>query len=187
MVSVFEQILQISIRIKELRQICEYTVEQAARAAGVTAEEYLDYEEGRADIPISVLYALAGFYNVELTTILTGGDPHLHKYTLVRKGDGVEIDRRKAYKYNSLAYKFIGKRMEPLFVTAPPEKDDEPISLSIHEGQEFEYVLSGRMKLVLGEEEFILNEGDCIYFDSSQPHGMRSVGEEDATFLAIIL
>ena len=38
-----------------------------------------------------------------------------------------------------------------------------------------------------GEEEFILNEGDCIYFDSSQPHGMRSVGEEDATFLAIIL
>ena len=95
-----EQILQISIRIKELRQICEYTVEQAARAAGVTAEEYLDYEEGRADIPISVLYALAGFYNVELTTILTGGDPHLHKYTLVRKGDGVEIDRRKAYKYN---------------------------------------------------------------------------------------
>lgn len=110
-----EQVLQISIRIKELRQICEYTVEQAARAAGVPVEVYLDYEEGRADIPISVLYALAGFYNVELTTILTGGDPHLHKYTLVRKGDGVEINRRKAYKYNSLAYKFIGKRMEPLF------------------------------------------------------------------------
>ena len=124
-----EQVMQIATRIKELRQICECTVEQAARAAGVSTNEYLDYEEGRADIPISVLYALAGFYKVELTTILTGGDPHLHKYTLVRKGDGVEIDRRKAYKYNSLAYKFIGKRMEPLFVTAPPEKDDEPISL----------------------------------------------------------
>lgn len=96
-----EQVMQIATRIKELRQICECTVEQAARAAGVSTNEYLDYEEGRADIPISVLYALAGFYKVELTTILTGGDPHLHKYTLVRKGDGVEIDRRKAYKYNS--------------------------------------------------------------------------------------
>ena len=123
-----EQVLQISIRIKELRQICEYTVEQAARAAGVPVEVYLDYEEGRADIPhkralcpgrLFITSSLPPFFLPGATRICTNT-------RWCAKGDGVEINRRKAYKYNSLAYKFIGKRMEPLFVTAPPEKTTSP-------------------------------------------------------------
>lgn len=181
-----DQVKAIAERIKELREICEYTPQQVAEAAGVSVEQYMTFEEGGRDIPVSVLYALADFYKVEMVTLLTGGDAHLHTYTLVRKGEGIKVHRRGEYTYNSLAYKFMCKKMEPLLVTAPLENGGH-IDTSSHEGQEFEYVLEGTLRLIMGGRELLLNEGDCIYFDSTIPHGMRSVGEKEAKMLVVIV
>ena len=68
-----DQVKAIAERIKELREICEYTPQQAAEAAGVPVEQYMTFEEGGRDIPVSVRYALADGYMVELGTLLTGG------------------------------------------------------------------------------------------------------------------
>lgn len=76
--------------------------------------------------------------------------------------------------------------MEPLLVTAPLE-NGEHIDTSSHEGQEFEYVLEGTLRLIMGGRELLLNEGDCIYFDSTIPHGMRSVGDKEAKMLVVIV
>ena len=181
------EVKAIAERIKELRDICEYTPQEAAQAASISVEQYLAFEEGNEDIPVSVLYALAEFYNVEMVTLLTGGDAHLRTYTLVRKGEGVKVKRHGEYDYTSLAYKFMSKKMEPLYVTAPVESDNDVIHTSSHAGQEFEYVLEGTLKLVMGGKELILNEGDCIYFDSTIPHGMRSIGDTEAKMLVIII
>ena len=121
-----------------------------------------------------------------MVTLLTGGDAHLRTYTLVRKGEGIKVHRRGEYTYNSLAYKFMCKKMEPLLVTAPLENGGH-IDTSSHEGQEFEYVLEGTLRLIMGGRELLLNEGDCIYFDSTIPHGMRSVGEKEAKMLVVIV
>jgi mannose-6-phosphate isomerase-like protein (cupin superfamily) len=108
----------------------------------------------------------------------------MHSYSLTRKGRGIAVDRRKSYKYQSLAYSFKGRIAEPFIVTAEPSNGD--IHFQSHAGQEFNYMLEGKMMLVIDKKELILNEGDSIYFDSSKPHGMKALEGKSAIFLAVI-
>ena len=181
------EILDIAARMKELREICEYTQEEMAQALGVIPETYASYESGRTDIPISAILAMAGTCHVEPSALLTGGEPKLHVYCLTRAGKGVGIDRRKEYRYKSLAYNFGNKVAEPFLVTTPVVPAGTPMVVNTHEGQEFDYLLEGTLRLTINGTELILYPGDSIYFDSSYPHGMQAVGNEPASFLAIVL
>lgn len=181
-----EQIKQIAIRIKDLREISGHTIETLAKELGISKEAYQEYESGNVDIPVSFLYELANKFNVELTAILTGEGPRLHTYSLVRKGKGVSVDRRKQYKYQSLAYNFVHKKAEPFLVTVEPEPDFSTVHFNSHPGQEFNYVLEGVLKIVINNHEVILNEGDSLFFDSSYNHGMQAMENKPAKFLAII-
>jgi len=182
-----DQIRQIAMRIKELREIHEISKETMAEELGIPLSLYNSYENGEADIPVSILYGIANKFNVELTAILTGEEPKLHIYSLVRKGKGIKVERRKEYNYQSLAYNFIHKKAEPFLVTVEPESTETPISLNSHPGQEFDYVLEGTLKIVIGNHELILEEGDCIFYDSSYKHGMKAMNNKPAKFLAVIL
>ena len=181
-----EQIRQIALRIKELREIAGLTVETLAQEFHIEPAVYRYYESGTVDIPVSILFNISRKFNVDLTEILTGGVPHLHEYCLVRKGKGVSVDRRKNYTYQSLAYNYVQKRAEPLLVTVPPDPGDSPFPLNSHPGQEFNYVISGTLKIIINNHELVLNEGDSLFFDSGFDHGMRAVGGKPARFLAII-
>jgi len=180
------QIKDIAERIKELREISGVTVESLAQELGISAETYREYESGNYDIPVSLLYEIAGKFNVELTEILTGEHPRLHTYSVVRKGMGVAINRSHHYDYQSLAPNFVHKRMEPLLVTVEPRKSDSEEKNS-HPGQEFDYVIKGRLAVTVDDHELILSEGDALYFDSNHPHSMRALDDQPAQFLAIIL
>ncbi len=182
-----EQIRQIAQRIKELREISGISIDTLAKEFNITPEEYAEYESGNVDIPVSFLYQVAGKFNVELSTLLTGEDPTLHTYSLVRKGKGVRVERRKDYKYESLAYNFKHKKAEPFLVVVDPQPEDVPVNFNSHPGQEFNYVLEGSMKVVIDGYELVLNEGDSLFFDSGYPHGMKALNNKPAKFLAIIL
>ena len=76
--------------------------------------------------------------------------------------------------------------MEPLYVCLEPHEDEaHEASLVAHGGQEFNLVLEGTVKVVLGKHEFFLNAGDSLYFDPRIPHGQRAVGGP-AKFVTII-
>ena len=181
------EILDIAARMKELREICEFSPEEMARELNVTPEAYASYESGAIDIPISVLLAMANACHVEPSALLTGGEPQLHVYCLTRAGKGVGIDRRKEYRYKSLAYNFGNKVAEPFLVTAGVVPAGTPLVVNTHEGQEFDYLIEGTLRLTINGTELLLYPGDSIYFDSSYPHGMQAVGSEPAKFLAIVL
>jgi quercetin dioxygenase-like cupin family protein/DNA-binding XRE family transcriptional regulator len=181
-----EQIRQIAIRIKDLREISGLSVQTLAKDLGIKTETYQEYESGNVDIPVSFLYELANKFNVELTAILTGDAPKLHTYSLVRKGKGVSVDRRKEYKYQSLAYNFVHKKAEPFLVTVEPDANGSTIHLNSHPGQEFNYVLEGVLKVIVNNHEVILNEGDSLFFDSGYDHGMQAMENKPAKFLAVI-
>ena len=181
-----EQIRQIAIRIKDLREISGLSTETLAKDLGIKAETYREYESGNVDIPVSLLYELANKFNVELTAILTGEGPRLHTYSLVRKNKGVSVDRRKQYKYQSLAYNFVHKKAEPFLVIVEPDSKDSTVHLNSHPGQEFNYVLEGVLKIIINNHEVILNEGDSLFFDSNYNHGMQAMENKPAKFLAII-
>jgi transcriptional regulator with XRE-family HTH domain len=177
---------QIAERIREIREIKGLSLESLSKGIGIPADTYRRYESGAVDIPIGVLYEVAGFFDIDLTEILTGESPRLHKYCVVRKGKGIEVERRAPYRYHSLAFNFIHKKAEPFLVEAEPSPDGAEVPQNSHPGQEFDYVLEGKLLIVIGGHELVLNEGDCVFFDSGERHGMKALDGAVARFLAII-
>ena len=174
---------QIPIRILELREILEKSPEEAAEAAGISVELYKKYESGELDIPISALYAIAAGLKTDVTVLITGEDPKMDSAAVCRKGKGVHIERYPGYEFSSLAYNFKGRTIEPLLVFLDPNKAPaKPVS---HNGQEFNYILEGCVKLIVNRSEYILNAGDSVYFDARIPHAQCAV-DGPAQFITII-
>lgn len=177
-----EQIVQIAARIRELREILDISPEEAAEKVGVETEEYKSYEDARADIPIGVLYGVAAEFGVDPTVLLTGDMPRMDEYTIVRGGNGVKVERYAGYSFNALAFNYKNREMEPMIVTL---SHTDTAELVTHSGQEFNYVLEGTIKVVIGKKEFTLDAGDSVYFNPAAPHGQRAVTEQ-AKFLTVI-
>ena len=177
---------QIAMRIEDLRESSDYTVEQMADMLNVSAEEYRKYETGEADMSISFLVKLSDVLGVDMTEILTGQTPRLNTLSVTRAGKGYETDSHDQYVYKNLAYNFIHRKIEPMYVTVRPE-DNKTLVPNSHDGQEFDYILSGTMHLVVGKNDIILNPGDSAYYDSRAPHAMEAVGDEPVHFLAIVI
>jgi transcriptional regulator with XRE-family HTH domain len=182
-----EQIKQIAERIKEIREISGISAETMADKLGVTHEKYMHYEEGETDIPVGLIFNISELFNVELPVLLGGANPKLHVYSIVRNGKGLRLERRKQYRYESLAYNFVHKKAEPFMVTIDPSPGDALLAFNSHPGQEFNYVIKGKMLLVIDNHEVILNEGDSIYFDSGYNHAMKALNNEQVKFLALVL
>ncbi len=166
-----DELLQIPKRIKELREILEISITEMAEKLNISHDEYEKYESGEKDIPVSALYAIAAALGTDCTVLMTGESPRMDSYTIVRRGDGVRVDRYSGYYIESLAFNFKNRQMEPALV--------------MHSGQEFNLVLEGKVKVTVGKNSFILNEGDAIYFDPNLPHGQAAV-DGRTRFLTVI-
>ncbi len=182
-----DKIKQIAERIRVLREIAGLSAEDISKDLGISSDTYLEYEGGKVDMPVSFLYEIANKFNVEMSAILTGEDPKLHIYSVVRKGKGVSVERRKEYKYQSLANNFIHKKAEPFLVTVEPSPLDEPVQYNFHPGQEFNYVIEGSVLVFIDKYQVLLNEGDSLFFDSAYKHGIKAEGEKPAKLIAVIL
>ena len=182
-----EQIQLIADRIKELREIAGISAESFAHELDIETELFLNYESGTTDIPVGFLYKVANRFNMELSALLRGDQPKVHVYSVVRKGKGLNVDRRKQYKYENLAYNFIHKKAEPFIVTVIPDPENLPLEFNSHPGQEFNYVLEGTLLIDVDGHEIILNEGDSVYFDSGYKHAMKALNNQQSRFLAFIV
>lgn len=180
-----DEMKMVAERLKGLREIMDVTPEEAAEVCRLKVEDYIRLETGTVDIPVGVLQSMAKKYNFELTTLISGDEPHMRHYFVTRKDKGLSIERRRDYKYQSLAYGFADRKADPFMVVASSE-DAGPIHFNSHPGQEFNYIIEGSLKLVIDNKELILEEGDSIYFDATKPHGMKALNGRDAKFLAII-
>ena len=182
-----DQIRQIAERLRGLREVLELTVDDLADQCDISAEEYHRSENGEYDISVSMLQKIARQYNVALDALMFGEEPKMSSYFLTRAGKGVSIERTKAYKYQSLASGFINRDADPFIVTVEPKDESVPMNYNSHNGQEFNYVLEGRMLLSINGKELILEEGDSIYFNSKLMHGMKALDGKKVKFLAVIL
>jgi transcriptional regulator with XRE-family HTH domain len=182
-----EQIQLIGARIKELREIEGISAESLAHELNIQSTLFSAYESGNIDIPVGFLYKVAHRFNIELSALLKGEEPKLHVYTIVRKGKGLNVDRRKQYKYENLAYNFIQKKAEPFIVSVDPFASNSQLEFNSHPGQEFNYVLEGTLMVIVDGHEIILNAGDSIYFDSRYNHAMKALNNRQVRFLAVII
>ena len=184
-----ELIIEIGERIRGMREILDIPAAEMAAVTGVGLDDYLAVEAGRKDFSFTFLYKAARRFGIDMTELLTGESPHLSGYTLVRQGDGLPIERRAGFRYLNLAALFRDRLAEPFMVTAPwdPDAEIKPIALGSHAGQEMDYIISGTLRVQIGQHEEIMHEGDTLYYDSGRPHGMVAIGGNPCRFLAIVL
>lgn len=183
------RISEIAERIRSLRNLMDISEEEMAQVTSLPVEKYREYENGQIDFSFTFLLKSSERFGVDITELLTGDNPKLSFYTVVRRGNGPQIERRKGFEYRHLAYLMKNRMAEPFLVTAPynEEEQNRPIEYSTHEGQEFDIVLKGILKIDIKGHVEVLNEGDSIYYDSGQKHGMIAIGGSDCQFLAVVI
>lgn len=177
---------EIAPRLAGLRDAMDLSVEDMAARLGVDAESVAAYESGTMEIPVSYLFTVAQVCGVDLTVLISGSEAHLTSFSLVKDGEGLSVERRKDYDYKSLAYKFTGRKMEPFRIKVPPKGPGETKTVT-HSGQEFIYMLEGRLELTLDGNPVVLEPGDSLYFSSHTPHSLRALDDKDAEFIDVII
>lgn len=184
-----EQIKQIAQRLRGLRDALDISIADIAETCHISMEDYKTYESGTVDIPMNFICQMANAYHVQPSALISGNETaYMSSYFLTRKDKGISVERQKAYKYQSLGMGFKNAKAEPFIVTVEPnDTPKEDLHLNSHPEQEFNMVLEGTLLLVIDGKELILNEGDSIYFDSTQPHAMKALNNKRVRFFAIIM
>ena len=180
---------EVAGRIKDLREAKGFTPEELAKLTGVSVEDYLLLEQGETDFSFTFIYKCAKACDVEVVDLLEGRSTTLTSFAITRRGEGLKILKQHGVEYNNLAPKFKDKLAEPFLVKFPyiPEEQNAPMKLNSHNGQEFDVIVRGSLKVQVGNHVDILHEGDSIFYNSLIPHGMIAVSEGGCDFHAVVL
>lgn len=174
-------------RIKKIRETEGISLEDLSSRTGFPVELLSQIENRTVSPQIGTIIKLAKSLKTVFGTLTAeeGEKP----YSIVRQSERKVVSRPAAqkghhYTYMSLASDVKGRHMESFIVKLEPETPDQ--ELSIHEGEEFIFVIDGEMKAKLGEKEEILSTGDTIYYLSNIPHLVTSNRKEPTYILAVI-
>lgn len=158
-----------------------------AEKTGYTKSYLSHIENIKRDPPISTLAKIAHALDEDVIFLITGEPreakpkkftivkPHERKFAMRSSGNG-------GYKYWSVTHKKKDRLMDAYIFTAEFDFPDEPAN---HEGQELVFMLEGTKEMVYDGERYIIEEGDCLCYDSNRPHCSRSIGDKPAKFLLV--
>ena len=165
-------------RLRKLRLDRGESLSTVARAVGVSIGFLSNLERSQVSASIGVMRKLAQYYGLNILDFFSADDAthplvHPEERRILEGGEGVQMEL--------LAWGKI--MMEPhLFRVAPGAGSGESYT---HVGEEFLYVTSGRLLILLGDQEFQLRTGDSFYFESKTPHRWYNPGKKDAVILWI--
>jgi transcriptional regulator with XRE-family HTH domain len=182
-------------RIVELRKTYSLSRETLAERSGLDPELIRHVEEGH--IPdLAPLLKISRALGVRLGTLL---DDHEELGPVItRAGEAGEAARfvtglspagaphsgaSPGLRFHALAPDKAGRHVEPFIVDIAADAEQ---AKSVHEGEEFIYVLAGELRVEYGDDSYSLSAGDSIYYDSIVPHRLSPAGEEALRILAVI-
>lgn len=174
-------------RIKKFRISQGFTLEKLAQKAGLTRGYLSKIERSKKAPPVSTLISIAKALKISMAEIFGEGEQNNVHISLVKKKERRVIARDGTifgYAYQTLAHQFRNKHMDPYILTLPIKAKQNTIFQ--HEGEEMLFVLEGVMKFFYGDQVFIAEEGDCLYFDSSIPHYGICQGNKETKCLMVI-
>ena len=132
-----DKLWEIAVRIREMREICDFTEEEMAQKTEVSLDEYRAYESGKLDFPFTFIHKCSLAFGIGITDLLEGQSAHLSSYTVTRKGHGQETAKEDGIEIQNLAPHFRKKIAEPYWVRYEYSADlqNKPIHLIKHSGQ----------------------------------------------------
>jgi transcriptional regulator with XRE-family HTH domain len=163
-------------RLRALRQERDTTLADLSAETGISVSTLSRLESGRRRANLELLLPLARAFQVPLDELVGApptGDPRLQLRPVSRNGRTIVPLSHRAGVIQ--AFKLV----------IPPSRKPEKPDLQTHEGYEWMYILSGRLRLVLGEHDLVLSPGEAAEFDTRVPHGFANAGPESAEVLAL--
>ena len=177
---------QIGARIKSLRIDRGLTLAEVADKSHFSRSYLSKLENSKTAPPVATLSAIADALGVHIADIFAETEPET-RVTLVRKDQrqtSYRLGADSGYIYTPLAPVFPKRIMDPYVIAIPPERTKKQVFQ--HRGQEIILILKGRLKMFYGEQEYVLGEGDCLYFDASIPHHGHSLDNQEVEFLVVV-
>ena len=176
----------IGATIRQVRTAAGLTLTAVAKKAELTKSTLSKIENGQVSSPIATLVRLAQALRVPLAEFFA--EPHTDPpFVVTRRGKGRIIATdvtRFGYTYEALALGMRHKTAEPFLLTIRPEDGKGEFR---HGGEEFIYMLSGRLRFTVGEETLTLGPGDSLAFDPRLKHTTRALGTRPARFLCFFV
>lgn len=178
-------------KIKSIRERQNMTIEELAESSGVKLDVLKAMENGEVIPSLTPLTKMARALGVRLGTFLDDS-PQLGP-VITRGGKSTsalyfsgreDVTNATNLSFHTLGAGKIDRNMDPFIIDI--EYEDSVKELSSHEGEEFIYVLEGEIEVIYGKDNFILEKGDSIYYDSVVPHHLHANGEKESKILAVL-
>ena len=178
---------EIGVRIKKLREEKNLSLDELSKLTGFGVDFLESIESNKVQPQLGTVIKLSKALDSAFSRLVSGVGDKL--YSVTRKSEEKPVSRstsqkgkKQIYKYKSLAAEVKGRHMEALIVQLEENPGEE---MSVHEGEEFIYILDGVAVLKIGEDVFDLNPGDSVYYLSTTPHLIASKRGK-TTILAVI-
>lgn len=176
--------------VRAFREAQGLTLQQFAERVGFSTAVLEQLENRMVSPSLGMLVKIANTFGTTVSSFIGGREER--EFSIVRKEDRTTVSRvglkdggKSPYIYESLGAGKAGRKMEPFLVRLQP-LTEPPTARSVHDGEEFLFVLSGKVQIFLGALSDVLDEGDSIYYNSTIPHHVHSACEGEAVVLAVI-
>jgi transcriptional regulator with XRE-family HTH domain len=182
--------IRVGEKIKELREKKGLSLKDVADLTGFSTALLSQMENHLVSPSLGTIIKLARALGVRVGDFL--GESEGEPFSIVRKDERKKVSRfaskdgvKYGYSYESLGYDKKDRHMEPFIVTLEPATV-KASKTSVHEGEEFIFVLEGEMEVVLGNHTDVLYPGDSIYYDSTIPHRIQCHQDKITRILALL-
>ena len=180
---------QVGDHIRKFREERGVSLQQLAEKTGFSAALLSQIENRMTSPPLGTLVKIANALDTYVSSFIGKEET---EFSIVRKQDRTTVSRvglkeggQSSYTYEALGAGKAGRKMEPFLVRLKP-LIDRHVMRNSHEGEEFIYVLSGRVEIFLDKYSDLLAEGDCVYYNSTIPHHVHSAEQKEALILAVL-
>ncbi len=174
-------------RIRKIREEKGLSLEELSRLTGFDVQFLSNLEKNMAQPQLGTVIKLSKALDSAFGRLVSGVGDKL--YSITRKNERRTVSRstsqksqKQVYVYKSLAPDVKGRHMEALLVQLEEDPEKE---VSVHEGEEFIFVLDGVVEMGIGEDNFELEPGDSVYYLSTTPHHIAAKRDK-ATILAVL-
>lgn len=177
--------MELGQKIKELRSDRGMTLEELSNHSGVSQSLLSMIERNRSAPTVRTLERVVKALGTTISQVYkdmeedaADRDAGKNRVTVLKKVERKQLllGPERARAHYELLTPDYQRRLQFMYIHFPVRKAGKRGQFVSHEGEECGLILEGRLKAVVGDEEIILEEGDCIYFDSAIPHLMENIG-----------
>ncbi|MEJ2589362.1 MAG: XRE family transcriptional regulator [Deltaproteobacteria bacterium] len=167
-------------RLLKLRRDKKLTLKQLANETGLAPAFISKVEKGEVTPPVAVILQLSRALDIDSGILLTQ-----EKQKAAKKSDADYDKRTASYTYETLTPAAKHKHLKAFKIFIDPKSEHKSVSYQ-HLGEEFQYVLKGKVEVMVGENKNVLGPGQSIHFNSAIPHKLKNISAKKAELVVVL-